>query len=91
MRPENHACALPGKAEKRPECVVAAGDFLDSYMPDAFHKKTPHGGTNPGYTYFHEYAAGMGALPKPYRWAWHAYTDGSQTRESRLKNRPKQW
>jgi hypothetical protein len=39
-------------------CEVAAGDFLDSALPDALHEKHLNHELNPGYTYMKEYLAG---------------------------------
>jgi YD repeat-containing protein len=65
-------------------CFVAAGDFLDSAMPNAWNKQRQ------GYGYFHQYVEGMGKAPKAYRWAWHAYTEGEQSYKS-YRNHPKKW
>jgi YD repeat-containing protein len=56
------------KAEGKPECFVAAGDFLDTEMPEAKHS-----------VYFSEYKGGMGKTKGAWRWGWHAYRDGEVT------------
>ncbi len=71
------------KAEKRPECYVAAGDFSDSEM-------NPWNPQKHGYPYIQQYLDGMGKPEKAYRWSWHAYTDGEET-QTRYKNEPKKW
>ena len=73
--------------EKRPECFVAAGDFLDAAMPDAYN---PSSNAKSGYPYFEEYIDGLGKQPKVYRWAWHAYQDGAQT-QTTFRSRPQHW
>ncbi len=73
-------------AEHRPECRVAAGEFLDSYMTNPNKAKT-----TVGYKYFHQYLSGLGSQPKVYRWAWHAYTDGSESQEPRHARSPQGW
>jgi YD repeat-containing protein len=55
---------------KAPKCEVAAGEFLDSNMPDANDNKSTGG------KYFAEYVKAMGHPTTAYRWAWHAYSDG---------------
>jgi YD repeat-containing protein len=53
-------------------CLVAAGDFLDSKMPNVGTRDSKGG------EYFHKYWLGMGHPKTGYRWAWHAYTDGER-------------
>jgi hypothetical protein len=53
---------------------VAAGEFYDGDMPNA------SAGT--GGKYFHEHIKGLEGKT-PYRWAWHAYTDGTHAGERR--------
>jgi YD repeat-containing protein len=76
------------EAEKRPECYVAAGDFLDAAMPDAYN---PNSSVKSGYPYFQQYIKGLGSQPKAYRWAWHAYSDGVRTQTRAYKSRAKHW
>jgi YD repeat-containing protein len=77
-------CAKSKRAEEhKSECFVAAGDFVDSEMNAWNPKKL-------GYSYFHQYVAGMGKAPKAYRWSWHAYKDGEEALTV-YKNRPKHW
>lgn len=71
--------------EHRPECYVAAGDFLDSAMKDAWKNN------GDGYAYFHQYLDGMGGKAKEaYRWSWHAYEEGEETRLN-YRDEPKRW
>jgi YD repeat-containing protein len=79
------------KAEKRPECYVAAGDFLDANMVDAWKEKLSNKSANHEFTYFHEYIRGMGSIEKAYRWAWHAYEEGEKTLSPTQKHNPGKW
>jgi hypothetical protein len=72
------------------DCEVAAGDFLDSALPDALHEKHLNHEPNPGYTYMKEYLIGTHYPRQINRWAWHAYTDGAET-HLKLKDLHKQW
>ena len=73
-------------AEKRSECFVAAGDFDDIQMKNAWNSHQQ------GYNYFHQYVKGMGKGPKAYRWSWHSYQEGADTyRKVKYRNHPKQW
>jgi hypothetical protein len=76
-------------APKVGNCYVAAGDFLDASMPNAY---SPNGKGNAGSKYFQEYYGkeGMGHPTTAYRWAWHAYEDGEATYK-RFRGRPKHW
>jgi hypothetical protein len=74
------------KAEGKSECYVAAGDFDDIQMKNAWNKNKP------GYGYFHQYVEGMGKAPKAYRWSWHSYQEGADTfRKVKYRNHPKEW
>src|SRR6202035_1054422 len=69
---------------KKPECHVAAGEFLDSEMGNAYN--------GAGSSYFKEYLKGAGRVKSLNRWAWHAYSDGISTQEpSQHTNRTKWW
>jgi YD repeat-containing protein len=74
---------------KRNNCYVAAGEFNDKFMADAYHK-TLKGLNNPAYKYFQEYLKGMNHPATGYRWAWHAYTDGEHT-QSEFRGRTNRW
>jgi YD repeat-containing protein len=79
------------EAEKRPLCNVAAGEFADGAMPDAWFKKLRNGNPNPGFTYFHAYVSGMGNFEGAHRWAWHSYHEGEETQPPSFKTNPKKW
>jgi YD repeat-containing protein len=68
----------------KPGCQVAAGDFLDSEMPNANDKEKGGG------RYFKEYAAAMGYAPAAKHWAWHAYKDGEVAGTS-YRGKPTKW
>jgi YD repeat-containing protein len=77
-------------------CQVAAGDFLDSSMRNAYNKevyvrKDKKYESNKGYQYFQSYLHGMGHPPTAYRWSWHAYQDGKENQEGKLRGHPKHW
>jgi YD repeat-containing protein len=63
-------------AETKHTCQIGAGDFLDTFMKDAFHAPKGSEPESRGYHYFHLYVHGMGDPEAARRWAWHAYTDG---------------
>jgi YD repeat-containing protein len=70
-------------APKAHNCLVAAGEFVDSAMTDANDEESVGG------KYFTEYFKGMGHPPTAYRWAWHAYSDGEATYA--LRGTPSKW
>jgi YD repeat-containing protein len=70
-------------APKAHNCLVAAGEFIDSAMPDANDEGSVGG------KYFAEYFDGMGHPTTAYRWAWHAYSDGEATYS--LAGSPSKW
>lgn len=70
---------------KNHNCQVAAGEFVDSDMPDANDKKSKGG------KYFAEYVQGMGHPSTAYRWAWHAYSDGAATWTTYHNSTPEKW
>lgn len=70
-------------APKAHNCLVAAGEFVDSAMTDANDEESAGG------KYFAEYFKGMGHPPTAYRWAWHAYSDGEATYA--LRGTPSKW
>lgn len=73
------------------KCYVAAGDFLDSNMANAFNPTLKGKKPNPAYNYFQEYLKGMNHPTTGYRWAWHAYTDGENTYRDFRGGSPKRW
>jgi YD repeat-containing protein len=70
-------------APTKHNCLVAAGEFVDSEMPDANDAKSPGG------KYLNEYYKAMGHPTTAYRWAWHAYSDGEAT--YKLRSTPSKW
>jgi YD repeat-containing protein len=70
-------------APSKHNCEVAAGEFIDSAMPDANDAKSKGG------LYFAEYYKGMGHPTTAYRWAWHAYSDGESAYA--LHATPEKW
>jgi len=65
-------------------CKVAAGDFLDTRLPNVFNeyltnKKTHVRVLNPHWTWIQQYLSGMEHVRTASYWAWHAYEDGELT------------
>jgi YD repeat-containing protein len=69
-------------------CVVAAGEFADKEMSDAFSKRS-----SAGYKYFSRYWSGMGRPTTAHRWAWHSYADGEEVQTSKYlqRHRRQRW
>jgi YD repeat-containing protein len=72
------------EGETKQGCYVAAGEFIDSDMPNA---RVGAGGA-----YLTQYLKGLEGKT-PYRWAWHAYHDGAHAGETRYtgRRRAKWW
>jgi YD repeat-containing protein len=77
-------------------CEVAAGDFIDGSMQNAFnpfyinHKKEKV--VSKTHQYFVNYWKGMGRPSHVARWAWHAYSEGKAIEVSKgLRSTPKKW
>jgi YD repeat-containing protein len=71
--------------KRKPECYVAAGDFLDDFMSNPRDPRTI------GHKYWEEYKNGIGHQLKPYHWAWHAYKDGVETQNPANKHSTSKW
>jgi hypothetical protein len=74
---------------KRNSCYVAARDFADQKMEDAYRPRK-EALPNSGYNYFQAYLKGMSHPTTGYRWAWHSYTDGENTGKL-FRGRPNRW
>jgi YD repeat-containing protein len=78
------------------KCEVAAGDFIDGSMEDAFKvnyvNKEHHSEPSKAHKYFTEYYAGMGRPKTVARWAWHSYAEGKIiANKSNVRHNHKLW
>jgi hypothetical protein len=72
------------------KCYVAAGDFLDTELRDAYDRYY-QGKETRVYKWLHEYLRGMKHPQTAAAWAWHAYSDGADTTTKYHNGSPHEW